>query len=59
MSTREEMKAALRDAFVPRPDKPAQCDDCGLVYEVDAKGSPQTADAYTCDDCGGYVEVPA
>ncbi len=35
----------------------AQCEDCGLTYAVDAKGSPTTDYPYTCDDCSGYVDI--
>lgn len=35
----------------------AQCEDCGLTYAVDAKGSPTTDYPFTCDDCSGYVDI--
>lgn len=41
---------------LPRPGKDAQCEDCGLVYELDEKGRPKTYYPFTCDDCSGAVE---
>ena len=42
---------------IPRLGKDAVCEDCDLVYPLDADGEPVTQAPYTCDDCGGAVEA--
>jgi len=41
----------------PIPGENAVCEDCGLVYPLNADGEPKTEAPFICDDCGGSVEV--
>lgn len=35
----------------------AECENCGLRYEVGRADVPITEVPFTCDDCGEYVDV--
>lgn len=41
----------------PIPGENAVCEDCELIYSLDADGEPKTQEPFTCDDCGGAVEA--